>query len=203
MLRSVPSPGVLIAALALLMGAPAPAAGDPAFGYRRAADALVVKLTETAGDMDASEGSPSIAIYGDGRVVVHRPAFMKNAGDHVFQLSASELDRLVASLVAKNLPGFDGESARAAKRAALQTRLAARSGAEPVTVRLVHDAPTTVIELHLTSTARAGGIDRTISWYGVKADAREYPDIAAIRDLAAAREELLLLMQRVEGGADR
>lgn len=205
MFHRLPSPPALIAALSIIFAAAAPAFGDTDLGYRRAADALIVKLTEAPGEIDVSQGSPSVAIYGDGRAVVHRPPYMKNPGDHAFRLSTAELDRLVASLVAKNLPGFDGEGARAAKRHALQTRLAARSATEPVSIRVVHDAPTTVIELHLTTSARAAtgaptAVDRTISWYAVQADAEQYPDVAAIQDLAAARAELLLLMQRADGG---
>lgn len=200
MLHQRPSRHVLIAAAALLATAAAPSALRAApYGYEPAPDALIVKMTEVAGEMDASAGSPSVAVYGDGRVVVHRPAYLQDPGDRVFRLSAAELDALVASLVAKNLPDFDAEGARAAKRSALQARLAARA-AGPVSLRAVLDAPTTVIELHLTSPGRAAGVDRTISWYGVRADAEQYPDVVALRDLAAVRAELLELMRRADGG---
>lgn len=192
---------VPFAVLAVLVPAAAPVLADAPLGYRRAADALVVKLTELPGEIDVSLGSPSLAIYGDGRAVVHRPAYMKNPGDHAFRLTVAELDALVASLAAKGVADFDADGARAAKRSALQARLAARS-AGPVTVRTVFDAPTTIIELHLmTSSRAAAAVDRTISWYGVKADAEDHPGIPALQDLAAARAELLALMQRADGGA--
>ena len=84
---------VPFAVLAVLVPAAAPVLADAPLGYRRAADALVVKLTELPGEIDASQGSPSLAIYGDGRAVVHRPAYMKNPGDHAFRLTVAELDR--------------------------------------------------------------------------------------------------------------
>lgn len=203
MLHSAASVPMMIAAVAILASTASPVLGDASLGYERAPGALIVKLTESAGEMDPSEGSPSIAIYGDGRVVVHRPAYMKNAGDHVFRLSSAELDGLVASLAAKRLPDFDADGVRAAKRSALQAPLAAR-GAEPVRLRAVYDAPTTTIEIHLTAPSRAASgapaaVDRTIAWYGVKADAEQFPGIPSLQDLAAARAELLTLMQRADG----
>ncbi len=198
---------VVVAAVAPLRGTAAAAdGGAAAVEYRRTADALIVRLTEMPGEMDVSEGSPTLEIYGDGRMVVHRPAYMRNAGDRTLRLGAAELDELLASLADKGIPTFDAEQARAAKRGALQARLARRTGGEAVSLRYVADAPTTVIEIHLDGYRAAGAraaspVDRTISWYGVAADAEQYPAIDAIRDLAAARAELLQLMKRSDATA--
>jgi len=178
-----------------------------AVDYRRAADALIVRFSETIGELGGAEHGPTLEIYGDGRAVVQRPYYMKNPGARTFRLSRAELDRLVGSLAEKGVPAFDPEGTRSAKRAALDARrstLAARG--VPMTLTYVSDAPTTSIELHLERYQPAGAraatkVDRKVTWYAVDHDAQEYPTVAPIQGLAGARKELLALFDRSDAGA--
>ncbi|MCZ6623325.1 MAG: hypothetical protein O7B35_03670, partial [Deltaproteobacteria bacterium] len=71
------------------------------------------------------------------------------------------------------------------------------------TLFAVADASTTVIEVRLDRYQPAGeagqeilNVDKKITWYGLRSDARRYPNIEAIQNLAAAQKELQAVMQR-------
>ena len=50
---------------------------------------------------------PSLTVYGDGRVLVHFPVYMKRAGDYEMQLDETELVSLLQSLSANGVIDFD------------------------------------------------------------------------------------------------
>ena len=49
----------------------------------------------------------SLSIYGNGRVLVHYPVYMKIAGDYEMQLSSAELEDLLKSLSRNGIMDFD------------------------------------------------------------------------------------------------
>lgn len=153
------------------------------------ADTVLVSYREILGEIGDGDRGPSLQVFGDGRIQVHYPRYMKRAGDYTAQLGAAELDRLLASLAEKGVTSFDETNARRARREAA----AARRGTGPVaeaTGSVVLDASTSVIELDV------GGGRRSVSWSGLQEDARSYPEIAPIANLARAEAELRQLMKR-------
>ena len=62
----------------------------------------------------------TISIFGDGRVVVHNPDYMKKSGDFEMWLTAKELDQLVTDLSNDGLMDFDHEKAQGRVKAAMK-----------------------------------------------------------------------------------
>lgn len=159
--------------------------GDP--------DEVIVEISQEF-EIEDPNPEPLVRVYGDGRMVVHQPVFRKNAGDYETYLTDGEIAGLLTSLSAKGVMNFDHGAARAAKRSAQRSRAAAGE--------LFHrsDGTRTTIKVNL-KTYRAAGPGRStqtdtstvVSWYGIRSDAKDYPDIPALSDLAAAEEELVTL----------
>jgi hypothetical protein len=166
---------------------------------------VIVSFSEILGEIEDPDPGPTLRIYGDGRAVVHRPRYMKNSGDHVRQLEPGELEALLVSLAGK-LATFDAATARDRKRAADAARpsRSALQPGEPIAAFDASDPSTIVITLRLERYEPPAGrgpalvdVERSISWRGLRADARRYPDVAEIQDLAGAQRELIFLMRDV------
>ena len=181
----VPRSALALAAAASVWIAGAPVA-RAAGGYATDGGTVVVHYQETYGEL--GESGPSLTVYGNGRAVAHWPAYMKRAGDYDIQLSRREMDGLVSSLVANGLLDVDTVAVR---RAAREAKAAKRAAGAPITI--VSDPDLTTIELNTDQGRRA------VRWAGLREDAREHPDIAAIQALHAARQDLVGVMDRAYG----
>jgi hypothetical protein len=194
---------------ALLVAAPhgggVRAAGpeSPAVSYPRDAT-VVVAYREVLGEVAGDDRGPAIRIHGDGQIEVHVPPYFKRAGEYRGRLTPAELDALVASLAARGVLDFDADATRAAQARARADRRAraARDGTLQVVVE-VSDPPLAVFEIEVdrvttdsTGGRRAARLRRTIEWRGLATDAVHYPEIAALRDLAAAEVDVRGLMKR-------
>jgi hypothetical protein len=176
----------------ILTGPPAPAQpANVSVQYSRSASALVVRYVHAPGEIREADPGVSVEAYGDGRVRVHYPAYMKRAGNYEAQLSSAELDLLLETLIAAGVADFDPGVARQAKQASRARTMDEAPDLE------VTDAPTTVIELHVdgfTAGGRAAGrVDRTVSWSGLQFDAQQFPSVDALQGLAAAERALQAL----------
>ena len=78
-------------------------APSEAVSYSRAPQEVVVSYLEELGLLVDEDPGPSLKVYGDGRVEVHYPAYMKRAGDYRLRLSDSEMGALLRSLVRSGL----------------------------------------------------------------------------------------------------
>lgn len=192
------SVAVFLAALSLVFGGRS-AAAQGIVEYSRDPGTVVVSFTEILGEIGEVDRGPSLQIYGDGYALVHYPSYMRRAGDYALQLSQQEVDRLLRSLIGNKVLEFDEEETRRSKRQAA----AEAQGDLQSTLFAVTDASTTVIEVRLDRYQPAGeagqeilNVDKKITWYGLRSDARRYPNIEAIQNLAAAQKELWAVMQR-------
>lgn len=187
--RSPISAGLLVLALLvpLDVGTVAAQEGEPGevVTYARGAEEVVVSYLEALGEIEDEDPGPSLKVYGDGRVLVHYPAYMKRAGDYELQLSDSELDALMRSLVSKGVLDFNEAAARASTEEVLET---ARAEQREVTYR--SDASVISIEVN------ANQVERSVSWRDLRQDAVLFPQVMAIQDLAAVHRELRQLMER-------
>ncbi len=187
-----------------LGGEAALAGGTAIVETSRRPDVAVVTYREVQGEIGDADRGPVLQIFGDGRMVTHYPRYMTRAGDWEQRLAPGELDGLVRSLAAKGVLEFDAAAARGAKRAALTAaRQRAQAGAGPVVVFEATDAATTVIEVAAlryqaaSPGARAAlDVTRRAVWTGLRHDAEHHPDVTALRDLAAAEQELRALRER-------
>jgi hypothetical protein len=195
--------GLLGLLLVLLRAAPASAQTDTAlFELPSNPQALVLRFSESYVSIADPDPGSSLEIHADGRVVVHYPPYMKRAGDYEMHLSAGALRSLVASQLARGVAEFDPVSARKRVReVALERGRAA--GSERPELFVAADASISRIELRLrryTAAGRPSQVDlvKQISWKGLAAHARRYPEIPALEELARAQTELLELMQSTD-----
>jgi hypothetical protein len=186
-----------VATAAPLDGAPATIELD------RRPEAVVVTFREVLGEIGGVDRGPTLTVYGDGRMVAHYPRYMKRAGDYERRLGPAELDALVASLAAKGVLDFDAPAVRGAARASLvASRERARAANAPIALFEVSDAATTVIEVNVDR-YRAGTpgarevrrLAKRVAWTALRTDAQRHPDVPALRDLAAAEQELRALRE--------
>lgn len=202
---------LLLATLTALCALTAPATGAPLTGAEpiversHQPDVAVVTYREVLGEIGDADHGPTLKIFGDGRMVTHYPAYMKRAGDYEQRLAPTELDALVQSLAGKGVLDFDPAAARTAERSGVAAaRARALAAGQPVAVFEAVDAATTVIEVAVeryrpsTPGGRAAGQRETrrAVWMGLRYDAERHPDVTALRDLAAAEQELRALRER-------
>ena len=186
-----------------LIGLLSPLFAQASFQYAQEPNTPVVVLSRTSGEVGDPDPIPLLRIYGDGSVRVHFPSYLKRAGDYELQLSRTEMESLLASLIEKQgLLGFDPLAAtRQKEEIAQQAITAAQQARIQGSVSKLMDGDTTVIEIHLDSYTASDGITTTdltkkISWYGLQWDAQQYPGVESLQKLAAAGRELLALCQR-------
>jgi hypothetical protein len=183
----------LASALATSSAAEQPVSG--ALEFSRDAETVVIQFSERPHLLRDPDPGPSLRIYGDGRVEVHRPAYMQPAGDFTLTLSPEDLNALVESLVSRRLVDFDADRVRGQTRAAERTF---RAAGRPL--HAVFDDVVTTIEFRLEVYRPGSGpvqrdVHKKISWSTLRADARRYPQLEEIQDLAFAQRELMQLMQ--------
>ena len=102
-------------------------------------DRVVLQLTEDVGIRGADD-TPLVRVYGDGRVAVHFPDYMRRAGDYELTLPESTVQELVQTAV-DTLLTFD---AGATESEVLALEAAERSGGLIVDVS---DEATTILEV--------------------------------------------------------
>jgi hypothetical protein len=134
---------------------------------------------------------------------VHFPSYLKRAGDYELQLTRTEMETLLTSLIEQqSLIGFDPLAATRQKEEIAQRTTTAAQQAETLSsVSKLMDGDTTVIEIHLESYTASDGTTTTdltkkISWHGLQWDAQQHPGIESLQKLAAAGRELLALCER-------
>jgi len=166
--------------------------------YSHSPDSLIISYALILGEIAGSDRGPSLRIYGDGLAYVHYPVYMARAGDYGFHLSNNEMVSLLDSLADDGVIEFDTTKAKEAT----QLTDALRRETEGI-MHHVSDPSTTVIEIHLLSytppganTLKKTDLGKIVRWSGLLADARQYPDHAAIQNLASAERMLQTLMER-------
>jgi hypothetical protein len=184
--------------------AAAPLAGPtPTIEPDRRPDAVVVVYREVLGEIGDADRGPTLTVYGDGRLVAHYPRYMKRAGDYEHRLTAAQLDTLLGSLAAKGILDFDAPAVRTATRASLiASRERARAANAPIALFEASDASTTVIDVSVdryrAATPGAREVRRLtkhVAWTALRTDVERHPDVPALRELAAAEQELRALRE--------
>jgi len=167
-------------------------AGNPAptFDYPRDPAYLVLQYTHTYDMIENQDTVPFMRVYGDGRVLIHYPVYMKRAGDYQLRLSDAELQQLLTRLDNAgilNLTTKAGES--------VQTQInAAATGLHEVS-----DDTKTIIETHVSRISPtlngtyAGQINTRVVMDNVEARASMYPGIPELQAIAVAEQHLQAL----------
>lgn len=189
-------------------GAALPAGAGPTFDYARDATTIVLRYSRLPGEVGELDRGSTFTLWGDGRAVVHVPAYMRRAGDHELVLEDEEVQRLLRFVLGKGVLEFEPEAVRRRMDRIVEKR---REGAGSGTVELFEsvDADTTLLELDLKRyrpagrlAAMAAPVRKTLAWYGLAADVERFPEVPALRRLRAVELMLLELMERAATGGE-
>lgn len=145
-----------------------------------------------------------VRVYGDGRVVVHQPAYMRKSGVFEMWLSKTELDALLLE-VTPVLLAFDEPAVRTMKQESeALLRLQAEAAGEP-SVFVVTDAEISLFYLDVESYRPAGASTTADAlpafvrqWRGLRYDAERHEGVGPIQDLKRAEDRVRALCDREE-----
>lgn len=184
-----------------LQSATVAAQSGPEVTLTRDAATRIVSYRITPGEL--TTGGISMQIYGDGRVVTQYPPPFTRQGTWELRLTPGEVDQLVQSLAANGVLDFDPAAVTEAKKAETAALRAAAAAGDAPTVFAVSDPDAIELEVRVASYRPAGarqaeqhGVVKTIQWSTLQVDKRQHPNIAALRGLAAADQELRGLLDR-------
>lgn len=102
-----------------------------------------------------ADPEPLLRVYGNGRVHVHYPVYMKKAGDYELQLSKPELNVLIRSLADNGIIDFDHGTAMAHRK-----QFEAQQRATTGILYYVSDATETVVDIRLDEYQRSASDKR-------------------------------------------
>ena len=167
----------------------------PAFKYSEAATDPVVEYNLVHDMIAEPDPEPLLRVYGNGRVHVHYPAYMKKAGDYELQLSKPELDALIRDLANDGVIDFD-KGKVLGRRKQLEDQRHASTGI----LHHISDDTTTVIDIRLeeyqrsSSTKRATNVNKRFIWKNLEHDARQFPETSEIQGAAKGSGKIRDLM---------
>ena len=130
--------------------------------------------------------TPRVRIYGNGRVVVHRPLYKSSPGDFEIQISNDELDELLRSFESCGWFEATSQSIKMLQHSAREERLKA-TGSTPAWF----DIGTTEVELRLEKYAMSGDPQESNQWSrSILAEELEMfaKDYLEVRELGALYE---------------
>ena len=175
---------------------------------------ILVSLSTVSPELASPDPIPLLRIYADGRLRVHYPAYLKRAGDYEMYLAPDQLDSLLKD-IAPAVLNFNSRSVQVQKNEFDYQQVKSVNSLSAVEVFYVADADITVVNLNIKSYQAAGSQVNNklnqplrISWSGLSADAKHYPNLASIQALDQAAIRLFKLsthkqLQRMETGHEK
>lgn len=169
------------------------ASGEQLAGFRFDDTALAEPIIEYQQNIDmlsAIEDKPSLRVFGDGRVLVHYPVYMKKAGDYEMQLNADELVDLIRDLSSNGIMDFDEKKVKE-KVLEHKKRLSAKGQFYEVS-----DALETVVNVKLDEyqkdkkSKKIKSFTTQFKWKNIEHDAARYKDAL---DIAKANKSIQVL----------
>ena len=160
----------------------------PLFHFTAASPAPIIEFNLVHHMLTQQDPIPLLRIYGDGRVHVHIPAYMKRAGDYQMHLSGGQLDDLLLQLANKGIMDFDPAAVELQKH---QLATARRAAGEEL--RHISDATDTLITVKLAQYQRnatgplISGFNKQFRWRNLEFDAKNLPGSAALGNAADAQ----------------
>ncbi len=139
---------------------------------------------------------PLLQVFADGRVKVHFPEYMKNAGDYEYQLSRAELIALVRGLSSHGVMDFDRQRVQHEKQMH-DHKLKQEKGE----LHYISDSLETVVDIRLqnyqksATAAKQANFQQRFSWKNLEHDARRYKNNRTIQSAATAIQELDKLLR--------
>lgn len=140
---------------------------------------------------------PYLRLYGDGRVHVHRSQHRTKPGDYTIQLSDTELNGVLQTLVRHCVMEFDSATVKNEVKRAHDEHVA-RTGTYPFAT----DGTAVSLEINLELYIPAGtgepieNFHHRVSWSDVEHTAELYPNLEALQGLRTAIHKLDALAER-------
>ena len=191
--RLLAAPFLITLLLVLGIALPVPVAGNPppaarpVFQYSTTATEPVIEYHVVHHMLVQQDPIPLLRVYGNGRVQVHFPVYMKRAGDYEMQLSRARLNDLIRQLADDGILDFDPHAARLERQ-----QLAAARQAASGELFHISDASDTHINVRLThyqrnlASPRINGFVKQFHWRNLDQDARHYPESSRLSRAAGA-----------------
>lgn len=166
-------------------------------GFRFSADAVrpLLHYQQHVHLIAGTDDRVDIKVFGNGRVDVHVPVYMKRAGDYTLQLDDAELMALMRSMSSKGLMDFDKEKVKQRRDSKMQ---AMRQRGELYTIS---DAMDSIVDIQLDEYQRNNrskkikAFSKRFKWKNIEQDAKRFNDVPAITDADAALRQLRALMR--------
>lgn len=162
--------------------------------FPASADYLLISYSLTQEILAVNDEVPLVRIYGNGRVHVHRPEYLKQSGDYEMHLTAAELQAICLEMMQKNVMAYRDQT--------VSQEIEEVERGSQVTHH-VSDNVHSSIELNLhgvklgtRGNAEAVGKRRHVV-SNIQAKAHFYPNIRLIGDLAEIEERLNQLIYDV------
>jgi len=163
------------------------------FEYPRDANYVVIEYSQSHDMILDADPIPMLRIYGDGRVQVHYPAYMKRAGDYEMRLPDAALQQLLNSLEQKGILTFNSNKILQLKKQSV-SKLLAENENKVLSVR--SDDSHSKIQIKLTtyqpvnSSQSQTSFSKKISWKNLRSDAQSHPNVVELQNAAEAEQEL-------------
>jgi len=140
----------------------------------------IIKYQQNIHMLATVDDRPTFQVFGDGRVLVHYPVYMKRAGDYEMQLDETELVDLLHSLSDNGVLDFDAEK-HAKERKDEKKALKAKGQ-----FFAISDTVETTVEIRLdeyqknNSSTKISNFYKKFQWDNLEQDAKYYKKIKAL-----------------------
>lgn len=158
--------------------------------FDRSPTAVVVTYLERLDGLADADPGPSITVFGDGRVLIHTPRYMKGAGDREVRLSRSELDQLVRDLANDGILDMTQADLNPSEEAGGGGQASSASAPE-----YVSHPSTTEITLRAQTSGARRTTSRRLQVHALDRRLRSEPSSQPLRSFARAEERLRALRQ--------
>ena len=160
-----------------------------------------IEMTRIPDGLAQPDLTPMLKIYGDGTVLVHHPKYMKNAGQYTMRLKPSELKVLLKKISRLGLGDYEDKKIKH-RRNLMRKQKFDRAKTTGVFPMEPSEDTTTLIKLNLevlpadlrtTKTKRFE--QRAFRYHGLQTDAKQYPQIRELLELADIESDLIGVCQ--------
>jgi len=147
--------------------------------------------------LSSVDDKPTFQIFGDGRVLVHYPVYMKMAGDYEMQLGEVELIELLHSFSDNGVMDFDTKKHKAGRKAEEKALKAKKQ------FFAISDTVGTTVEIRLDeyqknkSSKKIKGFYKKFNWDNLEQDAKWFKNIKALALTNQSVSEMKNLMKDV------
>lgn len=169
------------------------ASGEQLAGFRfddTASAEPILEYQQNIAMLSAIDDKPSLRVFGDGRVLVHHPVYMKKSGDFEMQLSDTELVSLMRDLSSNGLMDFDENKAKEKLKVHAEKLKAKGQYYE------VSDALETIVNVRLDeyqkdkNAKKVKAFTRQFKWKNIEQDAARHKDAL---DITKANKSIQML----------